>query len=200
VALLPLPPVFQRPRDPGGISFLFTSPPALGLGQGALRSAPDQALAFLAGRQLSYFRPGHYMRQLLPTGGALRGWLLAAIRLANPRFPVPEQLREQVERNCAALARTLHVPQQQSLTSLVAQLLRDQPELDLKRWALAVDLAADRLGFVLANSLDAAVAIVRASPQDSSFASERDRLKALYTYSVSPQYLGLRGALGITLA
>lgn len=200
VALLPLPPVFYRPRDTGGVSFLFTNPPALALGQGALRDAPDQALAFLAGRQLSYFRPGHYLRQLLPTGGALRGWLLAAVRLANPRFPVPEPLREQVEHNREALARTLHVPQQQALTSLVGQLLRDQPELDLKRWALALDLAADRVGFVLANSLDAAVAMVRASPRESSFASERDRLKALYAYAVSPRYLALRNALGITIA
>jgi hypothetical protein len=69
----------------------------------------------------------------------------------------------------------------------------------MKRWALAVDLAADRVGFVLANSLDAAVAVVRASPQDSSYASERDRLKALYQYAVSPKYAGLRKAIGVTI-
>jgi tetratricopeptide (TPR) repeat protein len=199
VLLVPLPPVFQRPNDAGGVSFMFTSPPALGLGQGALRSAPDQALAFIAGRQLSYFRPGHYLRQLVPTGSGLRSWLLAAIRLANPRFPVPEAMRDQVERNHAALTRTLHGPQQHSLTSLVERLLREQPELDMKRWALAVDLAADRAGFVLANSLDAAVAVVRASPPESSYASERDRLKALYQYAVSPKYLALRKAIGVTI-
>ncbi|MDB4990369.1 MAG: serine/threonine protein kinase, partial [Myxococcaceae bacterium] len=199
VMLVPLPPVFYRPRDPGGVSFLSTNPPAMGLGQGALRSAPDQALAFIAGRQLSYFRPGHYLRQLVPTGSGLRSWLLAAIKLANPRFPAPEPMREQVDRNVAALARTLHAPQQQALTSLVERLLREQPELDMKRWALAVDLAADRIGFVLANSLDAAVAVVRASPQDSSYASERDRLKALYQYAVSPKYTALRKAIGVTI-
>jgi tetratricopeptide (TPR) repeat protein len=199
VSLVPLPPVFYRQRDAGGVSFLFTNPPAIGLGQGALRSAPDQALAFIAGRQLSFFRPGHYMRQLVPTGSGLRGWLLAAIRLANPRFPVPDAQREQVERNVAALSRTLHAPQQQALTSMVEQLLRDQPELDMKRWALAVDLAADRLGFVLSNSLDAAVAVVRASPQESSYASERDRLKALYQFAVSPGYAALRKAIGVTI-
>lgn len=199
VSLVPLPPVFFRPQDPGGVSFLFTSPPAIGLGQGALRSAPDQALAFIAGRQLSFFRPGHYMRQLVPTGSGLRAWLLAAIRLANPRFPLPEAQREQVERNVAAISRTLHPPQQQALISMVDQLLRDQPELDMKRWALAVDLAADRLGFVLGNSLEAAVAVVRASPQESSYASERDRLKALYQYAVSPSYAALRKAIGVTI-
>ncbi len=200
VMLVPLPPVFRRPQDAGGLSFLFTAPPALGLGQAAFQSAPDQALAFIAGRQLSYFRPGHYMRQLVPTGSGLRSWLLAAIRLSNSRFPAPEAMRPQVERYQAALARTLTLPQQQSLTSLVEQLMREQPELDMKRWALGVDLTADRLGFVLANSVDAAVAVIRASPADSSHAAERDRLKELYLYAVSPRYLALRQALGITIA
>ncbi|HEY6876849.1 MAG TPA: tetratricopeptide repeat protein [Polyangiales bacterium] len=199
VTLVPLPSVFLRPQDPGGLSFLFLRPPALGLGQGALRGAPDQALAFLAGRQLSFFRPGHYMRQLVPTGSGLRAWLLAAIRVANPRFPVPDAQRELVERNVAALMRTLYPPQLQTLTSMVEQLLREQPELDMKRWAWAVDLAADRVGFVLANSLDAAVAVVRASPEESSYANERDRLKALYQYAVSPKYAALRKAIGVTI-
>ncbi len=199
VMLVPLPAVYFRQRDPGGISMVFMSPPALALGQGTLRNAPDQALAFIAARQLSYFRPGHYMRHLVPTGRGLRGWILAAIRLANPRFPVPEPLREEVEHNHAALAKTLHQPQRQALGSLVEQLLRDQPELDVKRWALAVDMVADRAGFVLANSLEAAVALVRASPKDSSHASERDRLKALYQYAVSPKYLALRKAIGVKI-
>ena len=70
----------------------------------------------------------------------------------------------------------------------------------MKRWALSVDLAADRAGFLLANSLDAAVAMVRASPPDSSLAGERERLKALYQYAVSPTYLALRKAIGVTIS
>src|SRR5690606_752623 len=128
----------------------------------AFQPTPDQALAFIAGRQLSYLRPGHYMRQLVPTGSGLRAWLLSAIRLANPRFPVPDAMRDQVERNHQALLRGLHVAAQQSLTSLVEQLLREEPELDMKRWAMGVDMTADRVGFVLSNSLDAATAVVRA--------------------------------------
>ena len=109
-------------------------------------------------------------------------------------------MRAQVERYQAALGRMLTSPQQQSLTSLVEQLMREQPELDMKRWALGVDMTADRVGFVLANSVDAAVAVIRASPADSSHAAERDRLKELYLYAVSPRYLALRQALGITIA
>ncbi len=199
VTLVPLPPTFYQPGAAGGVSFLFTNPPSLGLGQAAFQGAPDQAVAFIAGRQLSYMRPGHYMRQLVPSGSGLRSWLLAAIRLANPRFPVPDAMRAQVERNHQALVSTLHSPAQQSLRSLVEQLLREQPELDMKRWGMAIDIAADRVGFILANSLDAAVAVIRASPPDSSYASERDRLKELYLYAVSPRYLALRHAIGVTI-
>jgi hypothetical protein len=109
-------------------------------------------------------------------------------------------MRAQVERNHRALVSMLHGPTQQTLTSLVEKLLQEQPELDMKRWAMAVDITADRVGFVLANSLDAAVAVVRASPADSSHASERDRLKELYLYAVSPRYLALRQAIGVTIA
>jgi tetratricopeptide (TPR) repeat protein len=199
VSLVPLPPVFNREGDAGGISFVLSSPPGIGLGPAAFQRTPDQALAFMAGRQLSYFRPGHLMRHLAPSGSALRGWLLSAIRVANPRFPVPESLVHIVEQHQTALAQTLQRPQEQALQSLIERLLREHPEVDTKRWALGVDLTADRLGFVLANSLDAAVAVVRASPADCSFANERERLKALYPYAVSSRYTALRRATGIAL-
>jgi tetratricopeptide (TPR) repeat protein len=199
VSLVPLPPVYNREGDTGGISFVLSSPPGIGLGPAAFQRTPDQALAFMAGRQLSYFRPGHLMRHLAPSGSALRGWLLSAIRVANPRFPVPESLVQIVDQHQAVLAQTLQRPQEQALQSLIERLLREHPEVDTKRWALGVDLTADRLGFVLANSLDAAVAVVRASPADSSFANERERLKALYPYAVSSRYTALRRATGIAL-
>lgn len=200
VTLVQCPPIYHREQDPGGISHLFSNPPCIGLGQGALQGGPDQALAFLSGRQLSYYRPGHYMRALVPTGSGLRGWLLAAIRVANPRFPVPGKLQQAVEQNHAALQRHLQGPQLTGIKSLAEHLLREAPELDMKRWSAAVDLTADRVGFVLADSLEAGVAVVRASPADSSSASERDRLKELYLYAVSSEYLALRKASGIAIA
>jgi hypothetical protein len=44
------------------------------------------------------------------------------------------------------------------------------------------------------------VAVIRASGEGSSFAAERDRLKELYRYAVSPRYLALRQAIGVTIA
>lgn len=194
-----LPDVYYREQDPGGLSFLFAQPPSIGLGKGALAGGPQQALAFVAGRHLSYFRGGHFLRHLVPTGGGLRAWLLAAIKTATPQFPIPPDLSAQVAEHLAAFKQHLTPPQQEHLRSLVVKLLAAAPELNLKRWVAAVDLTADRVGFILANDLELALAVIQASPEDSAAMAQKDRMKELYLYAVSEPYLALRYKLGINI-
>ena len=47
-----------------------------------------QSLAFLAGRHLTYFRPGYYMRHLVPTGTGLKACLLYTSDAADERSSV----------------------------------------------------------------------------------------------------------------
>jgi tetratricopeptide (TPR) repeat protein len=199
VSQIPLPGLYYRPSDPGGLSFLFTNPPAIGLGKGALAGGPSQALAFVAGRHLAYFRPGFYLRQLVPTGSGLRAWLLASIQMLQPAFPVPGNLSGPTKDALASLKQHLTGQQKDELASLVNKLLAASPSLDMKKWVAAVDLTADRVGFALSNSLEIALAIVRASPEDSAGVSQKDRLKDLHLYSVSEEYMGLRHKLGIAI-
>ncbi|MCZ7686623.1 MAG: hypothetical protein M5U28_50895 [Sandaracinaceae bacterium] len=194
-----LPDVYYRKDDPGGVSFVFSSPPAIGLGKGALAGGPGQALAFVAGRHLSYVRPGHYLRMLVPTGGGLRAWMLAAIKTAVGQFPIPKELASSVEEHLAAFKKHLSGPQQETLRSLVTRLLGAAPELDLKKWVASVDLTADRVGFILANDLEIATAVVRASPEETASVPQKERLKELHLYSVSEEYLALRHKLGIAI-
>jgi len=163
-----LPPVYHRPDDPGGLSVMFTKPQAIGLGKGALGSGPPQALAFVGARHLAYYRPGVYLRHLVPTGSGLRAWLLAALKSANSRFPVPPELAGQVAEHQKAIDNHLNPPQHEKLRSMVGKLLATAPELDMKRWVAAVDLTADRLGFVIANDLGIASAVIKASPEDAA--------------------------------
>ncbi len=199
VTQLQLPDIYYRKSDPGGLSFLYTAPPAVGLGQGAMAGGPSQALAFVAGRHLSYFRGGHYLRHLVPTGSGLRAWLLAAIKTVQPSFPVPADMSGPVTDHHASLKQHLTGQALDELHSLVHKLLAASPSLDMKRWVAAVDLTADRVGFVLANSLEIASAVVKASPDDSAGLAQKERLKELYLYSVSEEYLQLRHKLGVAI-
>jgi hypothetical protein len=69
----------------------------------------------------------------------------------------------------------------------------------MKKWTAAVDLTADRAGFVLANDLEAATAVIKASPEEAAAVTQKERLKELYLYSASQSYLQLRHKLGIAI-
>ena len=199
VTAITLPDVYYQRKDQGGLSFVFSNPPAIGLGQGALAGGPAKALAFVAARHLSYFRSGHYLRMLVPTGSGLQAWLLAAIKTAVGQFPIPKKMATAVEENLRSFEAHLPGPDRDRLRSYVQKLLAAAPELDLKKWVAAVDLTADRVGFIVANDLEIAAALVRASPEDSAGVPQKERLKELHIYSVSEPYLALRHKLGIAI-
>jgi tetratricopeptide (TPR) repeat protein/serine/threonine protein kinase len=194
-----LPEVYHYPNDPGGLSFLFALPPAIGIGMGARAGGPQQALAFVAARHVSYYRAGHYIRQLVPTGTGLRTWLFAAIRLVVPKFPIPGTMEAAAKECIEAIRTQLTGPQRDALRSLTQKLLEAAPELDMKSWMAGVDLSADRLGFVLSNDLKVANAVIDASPEDASVVAKKDRTRELLVYSVSEEYFELRKSLGIAL-
>jgi hypothetical protein len=166
---------------------------------GAHAAGPQQALAFVAARHVSYYRGGSFIRQLVPTGTGLRAWLFAAIRMIAPNFPIPAPMEPTVQECLEAIRTQLTGPQRDTLRSLTQKLLEAAPELDMKAWMAGVDLTADRLGFLLANDLKISSAVIDASPDEVSVVSKRDRLRELFAYSVSEPYFELRKALGIAL-
>lgn len=196
---LKTPPVYTRPSDDSGLNLALTQNPGLYLGSTALAGGPTKALAFLAGVRLSYFRAGHFVRQIVATGTGLRAWLFAAIRAVQPTFPVGDELMGPVNENLAAIKAHLPAAAMEQLASLVTKVIASDTSLDLKRWTLAVDLTADRAGFVLANDLAVALAVIKATPDDQSAVSQADRIRELRLYAVSEEYLRLRQRLGIAI-
>jgi tetratricopeptide (TPR) repeat protein len=195
-----VPPAYENPNDPGGISFLYATEPSLVLGKTALRpDVPLQPAAFIAGRQLSFFRPGLYLRHLLGSGTALKSWFFAAIKLTSPQFPVSPELEGAVNEAYQALEAGLVGQMRDQLTRVVAKLLTSGAALDLKRWVAGVDLTADRAGFVLAHDLETAAQVVKASDESSSPVSADERFKELALFAVSPQYFEIRQRLLISV-
>ena len=193
------PPVFQNPDDPAGLGFLHAHIPSIVLGRAAFeRVVPNQSLAFVAGRHLTYFRPGFYVRHLVPTGTGLKAWLFAAIRLCVPQFPIGPDLQGQVNEALAFMTPDFVGVHRELLASTVSKLLQSGGAIDLKKWVAAVDLTADRAGFLLAHDLGVAVQVMRAT-EDAASVSSKERGKEIVLFSISEPYLQLREKLGITV-
>jgi hypothetical protein len=151
--------------------------------------------------RLSYFRPGHFVRQIVPTGTGLRAWLFAAIRAVQPSFPVSADLIAPVTENLASMQAELPGQSLDLLTSLVGKLLASgQLPRPASRWVAGVDLTADRAGFVLANDLAMAIAVIKATPEEQSSLSHAERVRELRAYAVSEEYMRLRQRLGVAMS
>ena len=193
------PPVFQNPNDPAGLGFLHADTPSIVLGRAAFEAdVPDQSLAFVVGRHLTYFRPGYYVRHLVPTGTGLKAWLFAAIKQCVPQFPIAPDLQGQVNEALALMSGDFQGVQREILASTVSKLLQSGGAIDLKKWVAAIDLTADRAGFLLAHDLGVAAEVMRAT-EDAASVSSKERLKEIVLFSVSEPYLELRQKLGIAI-
>lgn len=193
------PPIFQNTNDPSGLGFIHAHVPAIVLGRAAFETqVPTQSLAFVAGRHLTYYRPGYYVRHLVPTGTGLKAWLFAAIKLSVPQFPVAPDLSGQVQEAITAMQANLPPAEREKLASLVSKLLNAGAALDLKKWVASIDLTADRAGFLLAHDLAMATEVMRAT-EDASSVPPKERMKEVVLFSVSEAYFGIRDKLGISV-
>jgi serine/threonine protein kinase/lipopolysaccharide biosynthesis regulator YciM len=191
------PLVFQNPNDAGGLGFLHAHTPAVVLGRAAFEAqVTTQAMAFVAGRHLAYYRPGYYVRHLVPTGTGLKAWLFAAIKLCVPQFPIAGDIQGQVGEAMAAMSADFQGVQREKLASHVSKLLQAGGALDLKKWVGAIDLTADRAGMLLAHDLQVSTEVVRAT-EDGASIPVKERLKELVLFSVSEEYFALRDKLQI---
>jgi hypothetical protein len=152
----------------------------------------------VAGRHLTYFRPGFYVRHLVPTGTGLKAWLLAAIKLCVPQFPVAADLQGQVTEAMTLMAQDFQGVQKEILTSNVSKLLNSGGAIDLKKWVAAIDLTADRAGFLLAHDLGVATEVMRAT-EDAASVPAKERVKEIVLFSISEPYFELREKLQITV-
>jgi tetratricopeptide (TPR) repeat protein len=194
------PPAYHNPNDQAGLSFLHSYTPGIILGKAAMaREVPSQAAAFIAARHLAYYRPGMYVRHLVPTGTGLKAWLFAAIKLISPQFPVGSELEGPVKEALSALDVGIVGPARDHLATIVTKLMQSGGALDLKKWVQGVDLTADRAGFLVAHDMETAVEIIQASEEGAAALSAQERFRHLVLFGIGRPFFELRRGLGIAV-
>jgi hypothetical protein len=136
---------------------------------------------------------------LLPNLTALKAWMLGAIRLVKPKFPVALEIEASVTEAATVLGGATTSDYRDHLVHTVSKLLADSAALDLKRWVRVVDQAADRAGLILCGDLDVAANLIRHSPARPGAQEAVGRARDLLVYSVSAQHLSVRERLGTSV-
>jgi tetratricopeptide (TPR) repeat protein len=200
------PPVWFQEDRPTPLVVLDADPPGLLAGT-ALREMAEhemedlKVVAFLVGRHLGYLRSGCHMRSALQSGTALSTWFLAALRRIIDAVPVPQGMVQPVTDAVEVIKRHVDGPATEKLEQQVLAFMEGAAggSMDLKRWGQAVDLTADRAGFLVCNDVDFASKTIKSSPAESWMAPVKDRLREIILYAVGDTYFSLRERLGVRI-
>jgi hypothetical protein len=198
---MPLPDVYFQEREPGTIALANCIArgrlgPALVVRSGLLGKRSQRDVAFLTGRMLTFLRPEHYARLIVPTNAELGVVLLSAIRLVEPSYPIPFESASAVAHYLPELERRLPVAIRPQLAVAVSTLLDGGDEPDVGTWSRGVNATSYRAGFIACGDLGTAAELIRGEC-DSAIADSGKEIDQLLAYAVSENYFAIRAHLGL---
>jgi tetratricopeptide (TPR) repeat protein len=196
--------IFFRPDQTGELQVANVKEklqfiPSIVVGQGMLAGRSDKDLAFPIALFLTKMRPEHYLRQVIQTNTELSVAIMAAIRLVSPSFNVPPDKIQLVEQYIMAMRQFLPQAAAEHLQMVVQRFVQAKSQLDMAKWAQAVDLTSHRAGLIIANDLSLAARFIGSEPTTVGGMMPKDKIKELVMYAISPQYFELRQLLGIAI-
>ncbi len=154
-----------------GISPIQAREPSVALGPSAVSGLSAKDLAFLAGRQLTYYRPEYQALLYYSTREELTTLLLAGALFAMPAVAA-STATESVRTLCARLARHLdhkdHRDERAALEQAMRALDARGGEAAIGAWMCSAELTAARAGLLLCGDLATATALVRSEPREGS--------------------------------
>jgi tetratricopeptide (TPR) repeat protein len=185
------PNLYLRDEVPGGIAAIQAREPSTALGPSVVSGPSAKDLAFLAGRHLTYYRPGHQVLLYYPDRDDLTALLLAAAQLVNPKAaalggePSVRALRTR-------LARHLEPDDRAALESAVRDLDARGGQASLGAWMSSVELSAGRIGMLLCGDLATATALVRSESRNVANVPAEIRRDDLLAFCASRAHAAMR--------
>jgi len=194
-AATPMPLFYQTHQQ--GFGIVETNPPVMIAGGDAAEMKDYLGLAFRLGQELTLMRPGLFAKKVLKSGTELSAWLLAAVKIFAPQLPVPGNLMGPVTEKLQPIRAAMQPGDNEKLQGYVQSFLSHGANVDLKRWARAIDYTGDRVGLILCGDIAIGRRIIDGQAQDEKERAERIRELSLFV--VSDDYFALRKKLGVAL-
>lgn len=197
------PELYYQEEDEGSAFLIRTYPACLIVGKSALLAATAEdeevrrGIAFVLARMFAFVLSGNYVRMLLETGTSMRSWLIAAIKICIPNFKVAEDISAQVAEAISIMKKELTQDKRDLLVEHVKTFIETKGDVNLKKWAAAVNYSADRTGLLICDDLKIATEAIRIEEGNST--GVKDRLKEIHLFSVSDDYFAIRKRLLIDI-
>ena len=191
------PNLYLRDDAPNGIAAIHALEPSTGLGPTVLSGPSAKDLAFLAGRHLTLYRPGHQVLLYYPGRDDLTTLLLAAAQVAMPKAAAPSKDAAVVGLR-ARLARHIEADEKAALKKAVRDLDARGGQAALGAWMCSVELTAARVGLLLSGDLAVATAILRGETRDVANVPMATRLGDLIAFCASTTHATMRQQFAMT--
>jgi hypothetical protein len=193
-----VPELYVQEDNPVFLAYGLTDPPVSIGGRRLLEWTSPKHLVFFITRHLSYYRAGCYLRQLKPTEAELKLLLLAALKMGNPKYELPEEGAATINHFIQALSERLDPMDLTSLGTAVQGFLASGESDSIRRWTTGIEYSACRAGLALTGDLPAVAEAIHSDPAPGG-ARAKDKIYDLLRYSMSGQYHKLRHGLGIRI-
>ena len=191
------PNLYLRDDASGGIAAILNREPSTGLGPSVLSGPSAKELAFLAGRHLTFYRPGYQVLLHYPDRDALTTLLLAAAQVAMPKAAAPSKAPAVVALR-ARIARHIEADERAALAKALRDLDARGGQAALGAWMCSVELTAGRAGLLLSGDLAAATAILRAESRDVANVPVETRRGDLIAFCASRTHARMRQQFAMT--
>ena len=188
------PHLYVRDDVHEGIASIPARESSIGLGPSVVSGPSAKELAFLAGRHLAYYRPGHQVLLHYTGRDELTTLLLAAAQISMPKAAAQSD-DGAVRALRHRLARLLEPEQRAALDRAVRDLDARGGNAALGAWMSSVELTASRAGLLLAGDLATATSQIRAESHDARnvpVVPVEVRLGDLIAFCASRAHAGMR--------
>jgi len=193
---VPLPEIYIGDEIPGGIAAVPAEIPTALVGKSVLSGRNLKELAFLVGRDITYFRPAHYILILFSSLKDLTALFLASICVVRPNHAVPEGSKREISELTKFIRNRLSEEEKSTLEKAVDRFEQEGVRADLVAWARSIEVAATRAGLLLSGDIGVVNQLLANDDRNVGDLTSQDRMHDLLPFSVSEVYAQLRQDLG----